>query len=94
MNNIFIHPGFEKTGTTTLQNYFFEKNPKIFLLGKPYNSKNNQIKINLRSEIQKNIGFYNEKKALNLIKKILPKKHKGPIILSDETISSSIVETK
>ena len=44
MKNIFIHPGFIKTGTTTLQNYFFEKNPKIFSLGKPYNSKNTQIK--------------------------------------------------
>ena len=54
MNNIFIHPGFEKTGTTTLQNYFFEKNPKFFSLGKPYNSKNNQIK--------KKLAFRNAKK--------------------------------
>ena len=94
MKNIFIHPGFTKAGTTTLQNYFFEKNPKIFSLGKPYNSKNTQIKRQLSLEIQKNICFYNEKKVLNLIKKILPKKHKGPIILSDETISSSIVRNQ
>ena len=47
---IFIHPGFGKSGTTTLQNSVFPKFPDINLVGRPYSLKpgNRQLSYNLK----------------------------------------------
>jgi hypothetical protein len=38
MTTNVIHIGFPKTGTTTLQNYFFSIHPEIHFLGQPFSS--------------------------------------------------------
>ena len=35
LNNIIVHVGFHKTGTTTLQKDYFSKHPDICYLGSP-----------------------------------------------------------
>mgnify|MGYP002793357307 FL=1 len=36
MSQIFIHPGFGKTGTTSIQNHLFGKHPDILSIGRPW----------------------------------------------------------
>ena len=50
MKQNVIHIGFPKTGTTSLQEYFFSKHPQINYLGQPYDSDEilNAIEVELR----------------------------------------------
>lgn len=40
---LIIHPGFEKTGTTTLQETVFRSHPEIFNIGRPFNASGKKL---------------------------------------------------
>ena len=40
MQKLYLHIGYSKTGTTTLQNYFFKIHEDINYLGRPYKNRN------------------------------------------------------
>lgn len=90
MTNIFIHPGFGKTGTTCMQNNFFDKHPSIFSIGRPYTSLSQKLYL----ELINNSVSYNEKKAFYLRDKLLSESENKIIVLSDETLCNNILRNK
>jgi len=57
MSNTFIHIGFPKTATTTLQNHLFSKHPGIHYLGKPY--RDDDLTGMIRSLVMQESTVYN-----------------------------------
>lgn len=90
MKSVFIHIGLSKTGTTFLQNNFFEKHPEIFNLGKPNFSKDENVML-IRSSIIKNndINFLTSDKMKYLKKKIKTLCQKKTVIFSEENFSNN-----
>tara|TARA_X000000950_G_C13890980_1_gene650842 strand:- start:296 stop:1207 length:912 start_codon:yes stop_codon:yes gene_type:complete len=87
---IFIHPGFGKSGTTTLQNSVFPKFPDINLVGRPYSLKpgNRQLSYNLK----KNSPFFDFDLTRNLSLKLINKKKIN--ILSEETLCTASLKNE
>jgi hypothetical protein len=50
---LFLHPGIEKTATTTFQRNLFDRHSEIINIGKPWTDET----FNLRKEIHKNDNF-------------------------------------
>ena len=86
MSQIFIHPGFGKTGTTSIQNHLFGKHPDILSIGRPWTDET----LGFCNNLTKNIGFFSKRETLAALDALKLQKHNGPIILSDETIIKSI----
>ena len=87
--NVFIHPGFGKSGTTTIQRNIFGKHSQILSIGRPYSDLNNQI----RREIGGIDGVnYDDARVTSLLDEALsnndPSKHKC-IVWSDEKLVSN-----
>lgn len=86
MNNFILHLGFNHTGTTFLQNYFFDKHSDIINLGKPHFYKGKFLPF--RQEISKfvlNNEDFNELKFKHIVDKI--NKDKKTLLFSDENFS-------
>ena len=43
MPKLFIHPGFPKTATTSLQDHFFGRHPQILHLAQPYDTRTREM---------------------------------------------------
>lgn len=87
--NIFIHPGFGKSGTTTIQDSIFGNHDEILSMGRPYSDLNAKI----RKEISKIEGIdYNSERVALLVDAVINKleapRHKC-VVWSDETLLSN-----
>ncbi len=84
-NELFIHIGYPKTGSTTLQKHFFPNIDEIQYIGKKYNSLSLH---DIDSKIINNIIFKSELSLINKFtefrKSILDIVTKDKILLSDE----------
>ncbi len=91
---IFIHPGFGKSGTTTLQDSVFPKFSDINLVGRPYYLKDENRKENfeLCSNLKKNSPFFDLDLTQKLALKLISKKKIN--ILSDETLCSASLKNE
>jgi hypothetical protein len=87
--NIFIHPGCAKSGTTTLQENLFGKHNEILSIGRPFTDLNRQI----RKEIGKIEGInYDGVTVASLIDEALKNGDSSTykcIVWSDETLISN-----
>ena len=88
MNNIIIHPGFGKTGTTSLQSAF-EKNDQILNIGRPYTETTRLLISNLIDN-----KFYDKTKILKYLDEIKYNHFTGTIILSDEILVNEIFKNR
>jgi len=87
--HIFIHPGFGKSGTTTIQENIFGKHDQILSIGRPYSDLNSKI----RKEIGKIEGLnYNAEIVASLVESafdVVDASKNKCIVLSDETLLSN-----
>ena len=67
MTKVFIHPGFPKTGTTTLQDYFLGPHPKIVDLAQPYSPQTKEIE----AAIIEPDGYFDQEKFDALLRPAL-----------------------
>lgn len=83
-NRLIIHPGFGKTGTTTLQHHLFGRHSEVVCLGKPYVGHKKKLKI----EMHRADGYYRKDvyKALSESFIVESRKEGKTIVLSDETL--------
>lgn len=86
---VFIHPGFGKSETTSLQENIFSKHEQIISLGRPWNDNNFKI----CKQIKNLEGInYNPDAVLTLVKGVLEghgSLNNKCIVLSDETLLSN-----
>lgn len=89
-NSVFIHIGYQKTGTTTLQKHFFPIIDKIQYIGKFYNGEQFY---NFDNKIINDLIFQNELVFAQNIKeyrkKIMNLLVKNKIVLSEESFLSN-----
>ncbi len=80
---IIIHPGYERTATSTLQDSLFGKHPGILSIGRPWN----ETTLNFVKELRRNDLFYNKDLVTSYFDKLgINKNINKTVVLSDEAI--------
>lgn len=86
---VFIHPGFGKTGTTTLQENFFARHPAILSIGRPYSGQAAEIAETML--LPDGVGF-DPTRLRTLVERTLAERQRpgqGCIVWSDEKLTSN-----
>ena len=86
---IIIHPGYERTATSTLQDSLFGKHPGILSIGRPWN----ETTLNFVKELRRNDLFYNKDLVTSYFDKLginknINKHHKQTINKTKKTITT------
>lgn len=82
----FVHPGYEKTATTTLQTNVFKDHPELVSIGRPHTDLTRE----LCKELKKPEGFYDKETVTNILSRVIPEDKGGRnVILSDETFTKN-----
>ena len=80
---VIVHPGYERTATSTLQDSLFGKHPDILSIGRPWN----ETTLNFVKELRRNDLFYNKDLAMSHFDKLVTNKNtNNTVVLSDEAI--------
>ena len=82
---VFIHPGYGRTATTTLQNHLFGVHSQILPLGRPWTDGTKAF----LGEIKKrNSLYYDAEKVCGLRDGLINGENKKTIVLSDENLQN------
>ncbi len=84
---IILHIGYPKTGTTTLQNHFFDKSELINNIGKPFSKKSSDNVLHIckhLSNVQSDYFEKNINKEKDILFDILEKNEAPIVVLSNE----------